>query len=174
MNLHVCATFNCNTAGRSAREWGNLARAQSGTNLVEQLPEASRVAGRAAEAGVGVNLRELADGGSEIRRIHCGGEFERRLGFHSQEAAPRQDSEQFAVKPRRKLRIALRRSRAPQLKEQTDPADQFRDQIESQRNKKRHKKNRQQETRCAMPELPGSHPPSTGSLFFREPVARRI
>src|ERR1700693_4891584 len=98
--------------------WCASACAQSGTNLVEQLPEASRVTRRAAEAGVGVNLRELPDGGSEIRRIHCGGEFERRLGFHSQEAAPCQDSQQFAVKPRRKQRIALRRSCAPQLQEQ--------------------------------------------------------
>src|SRR6267143_5224942 len=100
MNLHVCAILNYNTAARSARGWGNLARAQSGTNLVEQMPEATRVAGRAAEAGVDVNLGELPDGGSEIRRIHCGGEFERRLGFNSQEAAPRQNSEQFAIKPR--------------------------------------------------------------------------
>ena len=161
-------------AGRGTREWGNLARAQSGADLVEQLAQAGGVAGRAAEAGVGVNLRELPDRGSEIRQIHCGGEFEWRLGCNSQEAAPRQDSEQFAVKARRKLRIALRRSRAPQLQEQTDPANQFRDQIESQRKKKRHKKNRQQKARRAMPELPGRHPPSTGSLFFREPVAHRI
>src|SRR5256885_462015 len=98
MNSHVCAILNCNTAEKSTRDWDNLAHAQGGTNLVEQLPEAIRVAGRAAEAGAGVNLRELPDGGNEIRRIHCGGEFERRLGFNSQEAAPRQDSEQFAVK----------------------------------------------------------------------------
>src|SRR6267378_4976667 len=98
MNLHVCTILNYNTAGKSAAKWPNLARAQSGTNLVEQLPEAGGLARRAAEAGVGVNLRELPDRGSEIGQIHCGGEFEWRLGCHSQEAAPRQDSEQFAVK----------------------------------------------------------------------------
>ncbi len=55
------------------------ARAQSGANLIEQLAEASDVAGRAAEARVGVNLREFPDRGSEIRRIHCRGKLERRL-----------------------------------------------------------------------------------------------
>src|SRR6267142_4207826 len=131
MNLHVCAILNCNMAGRSTREWGNLARAQSGANLIEQLAQAGGVAGCAAEAGVGVNLRKFADRRSQIRRIHRSRKFERCLRFHSLEAAPRQDSQQFAVEPRSKLRITLRRSRSAQLQKQTDPANQLREQVES-------------------------------------------
>src|ERR1700687_2065844 len=123
---------------------------------------------------MGVNLRKFAHGGSEIRRVHSCGEFKGCLGFHSQEPAPRQNSQQFAVKPRRKLWIALCRSRAPQLQEQTDPANQFREQIESQRYEECHEKYRQQKTYGTMLVLAGFHPLSAGTLFHPEPVASRF
>ncbi len=57
----------------------DLSLAQRGANLVEQLPEASGVAGRSAKARMRVNLRKFTDRGSKLREIYGGGEFERCL-----------------------------------------------------------------------------------------------
>src|SRR5260370_38277658 len=129
MNLRLCAILNCNmpvptrvcrgtaplrpTLGRVGRV---LSGPQSRTNLVEQLLQARGIARRTAEAGMRIELSEFPDSGRKIRRIHGYRKLEWCLRHLANYSAPRQQTQEFRVQPRRKLWIrtrGLRRAKLP-------------------------------------------------------------
>src|SRR6266403_1363184 len=95
MNLHLCAILNCNTGGDRFVGWEKSASAQRRANLIEQLAQTRRIAGRAAEACVSVELREFVHGWRETRRIHGCRELERRLRRLAPQSSPRQRGERI-------------------------------------------------------------------------------
>ena len=86
-------------------------RAERSANLVKQLPKACCVAGCSAKTRIYVELSELLHRRSKLRKIHGSGKFKRRLRLAAFESPPRENSQQFRIQARGKLRIGSPRLR---------------------------------------------------------------
>src|SRR6266446_1125362 len=158
MNLRLRAILNCNTShswlylqARSTgapiffrQVWPVSACPHSRADLIEQLLQAGCIARHAAEASLRVEVREFPDRKRENWRIHGSREFERCLRHFSHKPPASEDTKQFRIEPRRKLRIAPRNFGSAQLKKQPEAADQFGKQIETHGHQKKYQRNRRQ------------------------------